>query len=93
MFTLLGIITVGLLTTGKNKNRFWNGEIPKTPPHYPGRNFTSAKRFNFKMQNFRHSVFRLLGFQVGIYQFWSLFIAIIWNKSWTIDHYDKIWGK
>ena len=67
----------GINMTGKNKNREKYGEIPQNPPHYPGRNFTSAKRFNFKMQNFRHSVFRLLGFQVGIYQFWSLFIAII----------------
>ena len=51
MNTLLGIITVGLLTTGKNKNREKYGEIAQNPPHchYPGRNFTSAKPFNFKI--------------------------------------------
>ena len=49
LFTLLGIITVGLLTTGKNKNREKYGEIAQNPPHYPGRNFTSAKPFNFKI--------------------------------------------
>ena len=48
-FTLLGIITVGLLTTGKNKNREKYGEIAQNPPHYPGRNFTCAKPFNFKI--------------------------------------------
>ena len=47
--TLLGIITVGLLTTGKNKNREKYGEIAQNPPHYPGRNFTSAKPFNFNI--------------------------------------------
>ena len=47
--TLLGIIIVGLLTTGKNKNREKYGEIAQNPPHYPGRNFTSAKPFNFKI--------------------------------------------
>ena len=46
---LHGIITVGLLTTGKNKNREKYGEIAQNPPHYPGRNFTSAKPFNFKI--------------------------------------------
>lgn len=25
------------------------GEIARNPPHYPGRNFTSAKPFNFKI--------------------------------------------
>ena len=48
-YTLLGIIIVGLLTTGKNKNREKYGEIAQNPPHYPGRNFTSAKPFNFKI--------------------------------------------
>jgi hypothetical protein len=36
--TLLGIITVGLLTTGKNKKREKYGEIPQNPPLYPGHN-------------------------------------------------------
>jgi hypothetical protein len=49
LLTLLGIITVGLLTTGKNKNREKYGEIAQSPPHYPDRNFTSAKPFNFKI--------------------------------------------
>ena len=62
LYTLLGIITVGLLTTGKNKNWEKYGEIRQKPPHFPGRNFTSDQRFNFKMQNFRNSVFRLLNF-------------------------------
>ena len=31
--TLLGIITVGLFTTGKNKNRGKYGRIPQNPPH------------------------------------------------------------
>ena len=47
--TLLGIIIVDLLTTGKNKNQEKYGEIAQNPPHYPGRNFTSAKPFNFKI--------------------------------------------
>ena len=47
--TLLGIITAGLFTAGKNKNREKYGEIAQNPPHYPGRNFTSAKPFNFNI--------------------------------------------
>ena len=49
IITLLRIVTVGLLTTGKNKNWEKYGEIAQNPPHYPGRNFTSAKPFNFKI--------------------------------------------
>jgi len=47
--TLLRIITVGSLTTGKNKNREKYGEIAQNPPHFPGRNFTSAKPLNFQI--------------------------------------------
>ena len=49
MITLLGIITVGLLTTGKNKNQ---EKMAKLSPHYPGQNFTSAKPFNFKIAKY-----------------------------------------
>ena len=72
--TLLGIITVGLLTTGKNKNREKYGEIPQNPPHYPGRNFTSDQRFNFKIRKFSLSTVKFIS---RPYHFWSLFIAII----------------
>ena len=47
--TLLRIITVGLLTTRKNKNREKYGGIPQNPLHYPGRKFTSDQPFNFKI--------------------------------------------
>jgi hypothetical protein len=49
LYTLLGIITAGLLTTGENKNREKYGGIPQNPPHYPGRKFTSDQPFNFQI--------------------------------------------
>ena len=39
--TLLGIITVGLLTTGEIFDREKYDGILQTPPHYPGRLFIS----------------------------------------------------
>ena len=51
-YTLLGIITVGLLTTGEIFDREKYGGILQNPPHYPGHSFTSlsGQPFNFKIQ-------------------------------------------
>ena len=51
--TLLGIITVGLLTTGEIFDREKYGGILQNPPHYPGRFFTSDQPFIFKIQKLR----------------------------------------
>jgi hypothetical protein len=40
---------VGLLTTGKNKNREKYSGILQNPPHYPSRKFTSDKSLNLKI--------------------------------------------
>jgi hypothetical protein len=55
---------VGLLTTGKNKNREKYGGIPQNPPYYPGRKFTSDQPFNCRIaeiseikENYRNLVF------------------------------------
>ena len=50
LYTLLGIIIVGLFTTGKIFDREKYGGILQNPPHYPGRLFTSDQPFNFKIQ-------------------------------------------
>jgi hypothetical protein len=60
--TLLGIITVGLLTTRKNKNREKYGRIPQNPSHYPGRKFTSDQPFNFTYKKLQKFSFLLLHF-------------------------------
>ena len=58
--TLLGIITMGLFTTGKKWFREKYGGIRRKPPHYPGREFTSDQPFTFKIGNYRHGVFDYL---------------------------------
>ena len=50
LVTLLGIITVGLLTTGEIFDREKYGSILQNPPHNPGRFFTSDQSFIFKIQ-------------------------------------------
>ena len=55
--TLLGIITMGLFTTGKKWFREKYGGIRRNPPHYPGREFTSDQPFTFKIGNYRHGAF------------------------------------
>ena len=48
--TLLGIITVGLLTTGEIFDREKYGGILQNPPHYPGRLLTGDQPFISKIQ-------------------------------------------
>ena len=54
---------------GKNKNPENYGEIAQNAPHYPGRNFTSVKPFNFEIAENTKNCRNLVNF----YLFWKRF--------------------
>ena len=63
LITLLGIITLGLFTTGRKFDRVKYGGIVENPPIHPGRNFCH----NFQNTSFQCS--HLRGKLTAIYLF------------------------